>query len=693
MIRKFRLFLLPVFILLFTLYCTVTALPQARTDSLRDEITRDYHHSTKAQRDLLKIFQDARDERKMHPNLSIRLYQKFYDKSIAAHESYFAATALFEICRVYMDRHLYFPAMECSLRAYQILADNHLEEKSNYFMIGIGNCYFQTGNYLEAEEYFRQAEILFTKNSDFHGQAVALNNIGLVKQKLKQKDSALWYFKRALDRRRKTRQIANIGHSYYYIGSAYFDLGELKEARKYFEMAIPLLNVSSDNIFLRHDYVSTMADAWFELGKLSDTENEHNQALLDFNTALTICDTINEKVKMPDIYIAMGHSYIKTGDLTRALHSYRNALKIADSANIPEMKKTCYESIIQVFIQDPLKDSVSLYFEKYRLINDTIQAQMIKSRFNEISLAIKIRETENETHKLKKNSTLTITFLVTIGVLLLLLILISLFHIRKQRKNAKVAAEEINARKKAEQDLEKLNLELKEINTGKDRFISILSHDLRSPFNALMGFSDLLVEETADKNIPEIRHYSKMVQQIARGTYQLLENLLAWSRLQIGTMPFMPTRLQLYDEVSVVVDTMMVTASRKSIRIRNLVSADAVVQADGNMLQAILRNLIANAVKFTKPEGSIEIRSELKDNYQMVRISDNGIGIIPQISENLFKDGDGMVSTNGTENEKGHGLGLLLCRYMVEKNGGSIALESTSEKGSTFVFTLPAVRN
>jgi tetratricopeptide (TPR) repeat protein len=129
----------------------------------------------------LKIFQDARAERKVNPNLSIQLYQEFYDKFIASHEPYYAATALFEICRIFTDRHLYFPAMEYSLRAYQILADNHLEEKSNYFTIGIGNCYSQKGNYLVAEEYFRQAQILFSKNSDFHGEAVALNNIGLVK--------------------------------------------------------------------------------------------------------------------------------------------------------------------------------------------------------------------------------------------------------------------------------------------------------------------------------------------------------------------------------------------------------------------------------------------------------------------------------------------------------------------------------
>lgn len=693
MIRNFLIFQFTLFFLCFLTSGYVQGSAGEPPDSLSDEIKRDYNPATKTQYQLLLIFQQARFERKKNPDLSVNYLKQFYTKSLRAHEQYFAATALFEICRVYMDRHLYFQAMEYSLRAYQILVDNHLEEKSNYFMIGIGNCYFQTGNYMIAEGYFRKAEKLFRNNNDFHGIAVSENNIGLVKQKLNQKDSALWYFQRALAQRRKTRQLANIGHSFYYLGTAFFDLGKYKEARNYFEMAIPLLKVSSDDIFLRHDYSTTMADVYFQLGKLCDIQNEHQEALINYGKAIGICDTIFEQVKMPDIYLAMGNTNVEIKNFTRALEFYRKALYIADSSNMLNLKKACYENMIQVFLQTRRNDSVSSYMTLYRQITDTIHAQMIDSRFNEIRLALKIRETENESKDIQARNKNMISFLITIGILMLLLTLVSVIYIIKQRKNAGIARAEIKARKKAEEDLEKLNLELKEINSSKDRFISILSHDLRSPFNALMGFADLLVEETADKNIPEIRHYSRMVQQISRGAFQLLENLLTWSRLQMGTIPFQPATLELYNEVSSVTDTMIAIASRKSIRIRNLVNADARVMADSNMLQAVLRNLISNAVKFTKSEGCIEIRSEAKNGFQLIRVSDNGVGVSKEISEKLFKEADGMVSTSGTDNEKGHGLGLLLCRYMIEKTGGTIWLESTSDNGSTFAFTLPVAIN
>jgi len=690
MIRSICYLLLQVFLLFLFLGGFGQASPHPKAETLSPELVRDYNPKTKTQYDLLLIFQKARIERRRNPDLSIFHYQEFYEKSVKAGEHYFAATALFEICRVYMDRDLYFPAMEFSLRAYQILTDNHLEDKANYFMIGIGNCYFQTGNYLIAEGYYRKAELLFVKGKDYYGMAVAENNIGLVKQKLNQKDSALWYFQKALSQRRKTKGLANIGHSYYYIGSAYLQLGKLEKARNYFEMAIPLLHASADDLFLKHDFISTMADVYFELGNLSESQSRHSEALKNYFKAIEICDTISEHIKMPEIYIAMGHTYAADHDFVRALVAYRNALHISDSAKLPALRKSCYENMIRVFVVTRQTDSVSAYFNKYRRVTDTIQAQMINSRFKEIHLALRIRETETEAKELKEINRLSVAFLVIIAILLLFIIIISVIYTRKQRKNVKIAKAEIKARKQAEGDLEKLNRELKEINESKDRFISILSHDLRSPFNALMGFADLLVEETADKNIPEIRHYSKMVQQISRGTFQLLENLLTWSRMQIGTIPFQPVNLQLYDEVSVVIDAMMVLASRKSIRIRNLVNADAIVLADNNMLQAIFRNLISNAVKFSKPEGVIEIRSELKEGLQVIRVSDKGIGISKEIREKLFREAEELVSTKGTDNEKGHGLGLLLCLYMVEKNGGTIWIESTSEKGSTFAFTLPA---
>lgn len=677
-------------LIFFTLDTNAAYEPTDKKDTLPDEIIKTYDPGSKVQYDLLKIFDKGRKARLKDPELAIKYYNEFYDKSEEAGEKFLAAIALFEISRIYVDRQLYFQAIDYSLRAYRLFTENHLENKSSYFPIGVGNCYFHIGNYLTAESFYRQAEKFFLRSNDHFGAAVSENNIGLVKQKISQYDSALFYFLKALDHRSKARQIAAIGHSYYYIGTAYRDLDDHKQARKYFQMAIPLLMISSDDLFLRHDYEKTMADVYFELGKLCDEEQKPSEAIANYRTALNVLDTIFEQIWTPEIYLAMGKSFIDLGQNGQAMGQFRSALRIADSAGLLDAKSLCYGKMIRLFLREKQDDSVAAYLEKYRIETDSIQARMVHSRFQEVDLAQRILESENAMQSLKERNAGAMVFMLTVGSMLLLLIVISVIYIRKQRKNAHIAFAEIRARMEAEQKLEKLNLELKEINAEKDRFISILSHDLRSPFNALLGFADLLVEESSGKDIPEIRQYSRMVQQIARNTFQLLENLLAWSRLQMGNIPFQPSKLELYPEVSMVTDSLMVNASKKSIRIRNLVSAEAVVTADSNMLQAILRNLISNAIKFTKPEGIIEIRSGQEDGFQVISVSDNGIGISAEISSKLFSEQNELVSSPGTENEKGHGLGLLLCRHMVEKNGGRIWLESTSPRGTTFSFTLPA---
>ena len=450
-----------------------------RTDSLRAELVRDYKPASGKERKLLLIFQKARLLRKANPDLAIKYYEQFYREAIRAKEPFYAATAISGIGRVYIDKHMYFSAIEYLLRSYQILADNNLENRSKYFLVSIGNCYFQIGLYRMAEEYYRKSTALFSITKDFHGIAVAENNIGLIKQKLNQPDSALWYFQKALEQRKKTKQPANIGHSYYYIGSAYMNLGKLAEARKYLELAIPLLYVTVDDLLLQHDYYSTLSDVYLELGKISDIEKKHNETLLNFRKACEICDTIYEQIKIPDILVAMGTSYETEKDYRLALECYRQALCIADSLNQPDLKKACFEKMIQTFIRTKQIDSVSLYCKKYKNVSDEIQAQMMESWFKGIDLALKNRELENELKMLKRRNTNYLIFFTAAGTLLLVIALISLICMKKQKNHSSIAEVEIKTRKQAEKDLEELNRELVAINAGKDLFISLMSHEFK----------------------------------------------------------------------------------------------------------------------------------------------------------------------------------------------------------------------
>ncbi len=242
--------------------------------------------------------------------------------------------------------------------------------------------------------------------------------------------------------------------------------------------------------------------------------------------------------------------------------------------------------------------------------------------------------------------------------------------------------------RKAKEQAEKSNKELEVLNATKDKFFSIIAHDLKSPFNSIVGFSNLLVEQVRGENYDGIEKYAGIIEQSSNRAMDLLLNLMEWSRSQTGRMVFNPEHIEmvnLINETELLFDDI---AAQKTISIVRDLPANAPVFADKAMISTVLRNLISNAIKFTHPGGKISISVEEKQKELLVSVSDNGVGISKVDSEKLFKI-DQTYSTSGTKNEKGTGLGLMLCKEFIKKQHGRIWLESEEGKGSTFYFTLP----
>jgi signal transduction histidine kinase len=247
---------------------------------------------------------------------------------------------------------------------------------------------------------------------------------------------------------------------------------------------------------------------------------------------------------------------------------------------------------------------------------------------------------------------------------------------------------DITKRKNAELEIELKNKELQKLNADKDRFISILSHDLKSPFNNLLGLSEVLTEDIRKLDIVEIEDIANNINKTARSTYNLLEDILLWARAQQGKIPFNPQNLSLEDICMNILETLIPNAKAKNIVI-NYSSADHItVFADNDMLKTVLRNLVTNAIKFTNSGGVININAKKNTENVTVSVSDNGIGILPDNKAKLFNISK-VLTTKGTAEETGTGLGLLLCKEFVEKHGGKIWVESEVGKGSDFRFSLP----
>ena len=243
-------------------------------------------------------------------------------------------------------------------------------------------------------------------------------------------------------------------------------------------------------------------------------------------------------------------------------------------------------------------------------------------------------------------------------------------------------------KKKSEEELVKYAAELRDLNAAKDKFFSLISHDLRSPFHSLLGITEIIDEDAATLSKDEILNFNKEIHKSLKNQYRLLENLLEWSRIQTGKLEYQPVKINLNEKVNDVFNILIGNAVKKEISLINNVVKNTYIKADQNMIQSIIQNLVSNAIKFTECKGKIIIKAVKKDDFIEISVKDDGIGIDAKDIYKLFRI-DVQFTKLGTAKERGTGLGLNLCKELVEKHGGKIWAESEVGKGTTFTFTIP----
>jgi len=268
------------------------------------------------------------------------------------------------------------------------------------------------------------------------------------------------------------------------------------------------------------------------------------------------------------------------------------------------------------------------------------------------------------------------------------LLTLSIIHFKNQPM-MQALVEDITERKRAEAIIEQTNQELSKLNSEKDKFFSIIAHDLRSPFQGFLSLTEMMADKGEEFSHDDFVEFSKNLNKAAQNLYRLLENLLAWSQVKNGTIDFIQKDFDLSTIVLQNIDTFNQRAKQKGITIIEEIDHEQKVFADDKMIGSVLRNLISNAVKFTKKDGQVTIKAKTVSNGKIeISVEDTGIGISERLANNLFKI-DEKVGRKGTDGELSTGLGLLLCKEFVEKHGGKIWVESEEGKGSKFIFTLP----
>jgi PAS domain S-box-containing protein len=249
-------------------------------------------------------------------------------------------------------------------------------------------------------------------------------------------------------------------------------------------------------------------------------------------------------------------------------------------------------------------------------------------------------------------------------------------------------SKDITEQKKAEKELRQNEARLKELNTTKDKLFSIIGHDLKGPLNNILGFSELIEEGYDNLTCEQVKKYNRLIYKLSKNVSELLENLLTWSRAQRDKLVYNPQNISLRFVVERCFGLLENHAENKQIKLVNEVPSDTLVFADEEMVTTVIRNLVSNAVKFTKSGGTITILAKNIDGAVITEVRDTGVGIPKERMKQLFKP-DVNHSGVGTDGEKGTGLGLIICKDFVEKNEGEIWVNSTPDEGTSFYILLP----
>lgn len=321
-------------------------------------------------------------------------------------------------------------------------------------------------------------------------------------------------------------------------------------------------------------------------------------------------------------------------------------------------------------------------FEKALLLFSTGKGETITDSIRVI--ADQMTDVETQLNQLKndegKTNSIRTQIIIYFSISIQLLLLLIIFVVFKL---------DLNNRKQSEQDIKLKNQELQKINAEKDKFFSIIAHDLRGSFNGFLGLTQIMAEELPSLTMAEVQKIAVSLKKSAMKLFNLLENLLEWSQIQKGTLPFNPAAIQLSQTVNEDIAIFSESAKTKEIEIALNIPEGIEIFADLNMFQTIIRNMVSNALKFTHNGGKVSVSAK-ESGYKVIEISiqDSGIGISEEMIQDLFRI-DVETRRKGTEGEPSTGLGLFLCKEFVEKNGGKLRVESKEGKGSTFSFTIP----
>jgi signal transduction histidine kinase len=555
-------------------------------------------------------------------------------------------------------------------------------------LIYLGITYRHMGDFVKSFEYTDKALEISSKYN--YQEGVGWANIGV---------AALHYEEgKYADARMRYENALAVGKKIdqnRLLSAAYYGISQVLKSEKKFDEALNLLQNAYKIRSLEND-ASNIALTLSDIGEIYALKGNEDAALLHYHKAKIFA--AKKRLLAPDVFpnlYRLAKFHLQKKQLDSLLYYQVLSEQAAHASNIASNREKSLKLKAETHALLGQHKQAFDYLSNFIELHDSLHNRESQNRLLALEELSKIKHREREENLLKRENALaedelkkqqSIIFIFCIFVLILGAL--AMIFYRQHRKE--LAANHIlEARKKKIDEinakLEEQKSELERSNAIKDKLFSIISHDLRSPINSLTGTLTLM-----QMNALAPDEWAKLSSQIVFDLKQsafLLENLLSWAKTQMYGFKITATDFLVNSVIRENADLMRMQAVRKSIALETELEEDLTVHADIDSVRLVLRNLLANAVKFTKPDGKICVRLRRENNCALISVTDNGVGISENISESIFSKN--ITSTPGTNKERGTGLGLLLSKEFTEKNGGELTFSSTPGEGSVFTFSLP----
>jgi signal transduction histidine kinase/TPR repeat protein len=541
----------------------------------------------------------------------------------------------------------------------------------------LGISYWVDANYAESIKYFQKTLLYYQDLKNPNGISDTYNHLGLLHLEIENYRQAFIYLFKAYKINRQTKDKIATGYNLGSIAKTFHKIKNYEKALDYY--------IKSKEIYKTLPDKNGVGDCYNKIGKIYEDQKQYEKALEYYNKALNNFDE-SAKYYLSDSYLEIGRANYhlslkpennKAEKLKLSIQYLNKALVLFTEFGTFGKINECHQELHKAY-RDNGNYRLSLeHFEKNIEIKDNILSYKNEVKLGELKnkKEIELRNKQIEIQKLKiNNDSKKVYFLVFITFFIaILFILFFYLYIFKTSTNRLLIDK---------------NREISNINKQKDKFFSIIAHDLRGPFSGFLGLTELLAEDINSMDKEDIEFAAVNMKSSAHNLNRLLDNLLEWSRMEQGLVPFTPKKYNLLKAVKESTATLQDTADKKNIIIETAINESLEIYADHHILQSVIRNILSNAIKFTPREGRIKIQAKKETNGTMISICDTGIGMDAKMLENIFQL-DVKNNRKGTEDEPSSGLGLILCKEFIEKHRGKIWIESEVNKGSCFYFSFP----